>query len=149
METKILCVKKTNNKTYGTNKQTIAPVTYAKAEWRKKPSPAVRSSSISSSTERNGSRELPETGNDGDIQENQENQEYQEEGTDDDPLGHSFDHSGDQRQTPSKLKSKQNQTKQSGTGIRFESDSQWYLSWLQQSKSRSYLSILVLRSTEI
>lgn len=40
---------------------------------------------------------------------------------DDDALGDSFDHSGGQR--ASKSKNKENQSYQSGTGIRFESDS--------------------------
>lgn len=104
-------------------KQTKAPVTNAKAEWRKKPKIAK------TSMDKDGSRDLDEEGNQEDAV------------ADDDALGDSFDHSGGQNQSPSKSKNNENQLKQSGTGIRFESDSQWYL-WLQ-TESLDHLLVLI------
>ncbi len=86
-------------------KQTKVPVTNAKAEWRKKPDIA-----LSTEKERSEDRDGDEEG------------EGQEDAAEDDaPLADSFDQSGDQRQ--SKTKIKQNQSMQSGTGIRFERNS--------------------------
>ena len=96
-----------------------APVTNAKAEWRKRRDMDDLATEKVQSEDKDGYEEG----------------EGQEDAAEDDgPSAESFDQSGGQRQ--SKTKSKKNQSMQSGTGIRFERNSSSppsRISWLQQS----------------
>lgn len=99
-----------------------APVTNANAEWRKKPDIPVEMEK-----DRSEDRDVDEEG-------------AGQEETADETFGDSYEQSGDQRQqTPSKKKSIHNQSKQSGTGIRYSNATphpphppSGYL-WLKQS----------------
>ena len=112
-----------------------APVTNAKAEWRKRRDMDDLATEKVQSEDKDGYEEG----------------EGQEDAAEDDgPSAESFDQSGGQRQ--SKTKSKKNQSMQSGTGIRFERNSSSppsRISWLQQSLDdstplrRTFLAILV------